>query len=200
MNVKAFFLLLACINVVCATNAQQKNAIIANYHLTIPIPDGYSIMPVDEANELHKQGVQIVKNELGEDIKIIIETLLILKKNDDNQLIAETQPFITNVLGNYDSYRVEMNHLFYKTIAENISPGTIDTFYSKKKVGNKDFECLKSIIKLPDGTQRNIAVIKQLLGNEQLSFTLIYTDELHEKVLLDALKNSSFSEKGKKKD
>lgn len=189
---RIFILIWMLVNVGFAVAAQEKNAYVSKYDLTIPVPNGYVEMPVDDANEMHKQGVQMVKNQLGEDVRIVIETLLILKKNDDNQLIVEVQPFDTLLLGNFDMYREKMNNMFYKTIATNIAPGTIDTFHSKQKVGSLNFESLKSVIKLPDGSQRNVAVIKRLMGTEQLSFTLIYSDEQHEKILLNALKHSSF--------
>jgi hypothetical protein len=162
---------------------------------TIMLPEDYEIVDDAESKEMEESGLDMFEESLGQDLdSIAVETttLFMLKQGDFNTFEANIQLFDPAVDGDFEEVNEELSAIILQTFEDQMPGIKIDSSISSEMIGGRKFLLDKFTMHLPGDMLYHLYMYTGLIGNKNLTINITYMEEESGKILLDALKNSTF--------
>ena len=181
------------------TNTYSQNSSKNEYYngefkWNIVIPENFQYVNSEEQKRLQKKGKDAVEKTFGEEVINQSKNIFAFNNGKFNYFDSSYQPFDTEIDGDYKTTCKGVNSIVYETINTQMPGSKIDTLFTKEIINNLEFQKFNLRVSLPNGIVMNMIMYSRLFDKKELSVNIIYVDEKKGKLMLEAWRNSTFSE------
>lgn len=160
---------------------------------TIEIPNGWNVTDRDELDRRQDKGKDIFEERLGEEIEIVgLKNLINFQKDKANVFMSTSQRFVEEYPGEYEDVNNTLKQVIYDTYT---SQGIkTDSLSYKLMFKGKLFYAFHTTIYAENGDEiLNQLMFSKWINGYDFGAVVNYNNEADKKVMMDALKNSTFN-------
>ncbi|SMC66262.1 hypothetical protein [Moheibacter sediminis] len=183
-----FFLFAACKK----QNSDYREIKFKRFNWTLNIPKSFEAVSKQDWEKHQNRGTQAIENTLGETIENNSKIIFIFKKSNLNIFEASFQPFDESIDGNHSDSFDMVNEILTETFNNQIPDIIIDEERSVEMIDGLKFQVNKIKLTYPNNTKFYNEMHSTLIGKEELTVNIMYTDEKLGEIMRESFLSSKF--------
>jgi len=195
---KTFLLLLCAIFTLKVGYGQDslKNHefISKEFNWKIVIPDNFTAVSLEDWAKFQNKGAKAIEDTYGQKIENKTKTIFVFKSDGANYFEANCQPYDVKKDGSFLKSCKGINDVLYTTFKKQIPGAKIDSASLITKINNLRFNTFILRIEMSENVIFNVYSFSRLFLNKELCVNIVYLNNNKGDEILDAWKNSTFSE------
>jgi hypothetical protein len=195
MNRLLYFLI--CITIIFQScNGQttpKKEFYNKDFNWRIIIPENFQNVSAEEWTKMQNKGADAIEQTYDEKVINQAKTIFVFKSDQLNYFESNSQPFDTEIDGDYLASCKNVNNILYETFKTQIPDIKIDSISTIEKIDNLEFQTFKMKLEYPNKVKMNVLMYSRLFGKEEFSVNIMYVDNKKGEQMLESWRKSKFS-------
>ena len=192
MKVKILLLLLLLTTVDCFSQ-DLKQFYSKEFNWRIDIPDGFTTVSAQKAEETDAKGKLALEKTLGQPIENKAIDIFRFQRDKQNYFQANYQPYDERKDGKYRKNLGMLHKVVYQTFATQFPTVKIDSVTTTETISGIKFVAYKMSINIPNKGTMEMYMYSHLFGKKDFTVTIICRDEKVGQDILAAWRGSKFS-------
>lgn len=164
------------------------------FNWKIIIPDNFTTVSLEDWAKFQNKGATAIENTYGQKIENKTKTIFVFKSDGANYFEANYQPYDIKKDGSFFKSCKGVNDVLYTTFKKQIPNAKIDSASLITKINNLTFNTFILRIEMSENVVFNVYSFSRLFSDKELCVNIMYLNNKKGDEMLNAWKNSTFSE------
>lgn len=172
---------------------KKDELVISEFNWKLKIPEFLISENNDEWKKAQDRGKKVIEDTYNVELKNKVRTIFIFKSTDQSFFEATSEKVNLEMASDYVATCKRMNDIFYNSIVTQVTNAKVDTLQTVETIDNIEFQTLTSKMTFPNGLTKNAIMFRHLFTDTELTVSVMFSNELTGRQIIEAFRKSSFS-------